>query len=126
MPLSVTELRTARQWQRAARRAGINPAIVVRAEGAQPIRINTLARLAGAFNGPVARMLARRSLCLPPCLPERDVITLGLPEGRDTRTVLRWARYFDQADNSGVTYIEILILYCLEQMWHCCARASAP
>jgi transcriptional regulator with XRE-family HTH domain len=62
--LSVTELRTERHWSRAelARRAGVSPATVARAEGGQQIRINTLARLAGALSVPATRLLARRSV----------------------------------------------------------------
>jgi DNA-binding Xre family transcriptional regulator len=62
--LSATELRIARRWTRAelARRAGISPATVTRAEAGNQIRINTLSRLAAAFKVPVERLLVPRSV----------------------------------------------------------------
>ena len=62
--LAVTELRTARRWTRAelAQRARISRGTVARAESGEQIRIDTLSRLAGAFEVPVSRLLARRSV----------------------------------------------------------------
>ena len=61
--LAVTELRTGRGWTRAelARRAGVAHSTVARAESARQIRIDTLSRLAQAFEVPATRLLTRRT-----------------------------------------------------------------